>query len=739
MIQTPRSSVLLLPIRTLSWFVLGTLPFAIAAQAGEISDGAAENSAATDAAPSSTELEAVNVTASRGKSLNLDQPSTAGSRLNLTPLETPASVVIISGDSVRAWGDETLVDAETRAPGITASPIPGNGNGALAARGFFGTTSVMQLYDGMQLYNAGGVTTFPYDPWNVDQIEVLYGPASVLYGTGAIGGAVNVVPRRPDPSRSNTQVQLSAGSWNTFHEALDSTGPIGQNTSYRFDISQRNSDGWADRADSRSVAISAALRYDVNPEFHLTLSDDYGNQHPSTYEGTPIVNGALVPGLLGKNFNVYDANVNFVDNWTRLAAEWTPSDSLSLRNDTYVMAHFREYRESYQMAWQPATKTVRRYGYRDIHAHESQYGDHGYLTYKGELAGLKNEVVTGFDLNHAVYSRNDNTNAAGSYTGNSVINPFDFDPGFYADGGAIGILNKYRTVMDQWGVFAEDRLSINERLSLVAGVRRDRYELTREDRVLVGTVTDSTYDTTGWHVGAVYNPVPNLSLYAQYAVASDPVSALPSIGISQQQFKLTTGKQVEAGIKQSLWDDRLQWTFAAYRIVKNNLVTTTLDNPTLSEQVGQQSSRGAEASVAFHLDDAWAIEANGTVLDAKFDSYYATLNGKLVSLAGYRPYMVPNRSANLRLTWDFLPGWQARSAVRYVGNRFADNTDLSELPTYTVVDFGVRWIAASKLKLDLRLSNAFDRIYAQSTSTGTATQWIVGDRRAVVGTVDYQF
>lgn len=113
---------------------------------------------------------------------SLDVPNATGSRLNLTPLETPASITTIDGDTIRARGDQSIVEAQTRAPGITSVANLGNGGTALAARGFSGQGSVLQLIDGVRLFPAAGTITFPTDPWMVEKIDVLSGPASVLYG-----------------------------------------------------------------------------------------------------------------------------------------------------------------------------------------------------------------------------------------------------------------------------------------------------------------------------------------------------------------------------------------------------------------------------------------------------------------------------------------------------------------------------------------------------------------------------
>ena len=117
----------------------------------------------------------------------LDSESETGSRLGLTLIETPATVEIIDGDIIRSRIDTTVLEAVTRSAGITDEANPGNGGTSVAARGFRGQGAVTKLYDGTNYYTAFGTVTVPFDVWGVERIEVLKGPASVIYGEGGIG------------------------------------------------------------------------------------------------------------------------------------------------------------------------------------------------------------------------------------------------------------------------------------------------------------------------------------------------------------------------------------------------------------------------------------------------------------------------------------------------------------------------------------------------------------------------
>jgi iron complex outermembrane recepter protein len=602
----------------------------------------------------------------------------------------------------------------------------------LNVRGFSGTNSVKQLFNGMEIYNAGGVVSFPFDPWNVDHVGVLYGPASVLYGSGAIGGAVNVVARRPDPLQRRNEVMLEAGSFNTYRVAFDTTGPLSDRMSYRFDLSTIDSQHWVERGDSNSVAVSGSLRFDASPNLRFTLSNDFGNQDPSKYLGTPVLNNRPVAGLERRNYNVLDADLNFTDNWTALETVWNPSPSFSVHNSTYFLYHDRIYRDVPTYTYVPATNQVRRTQFRDINnTWETQFGNTGYVKHSGRVFGLRNDVLVGLDFNRNYYHRNDNVRG-----GTSVVNAVEFDPGDYLDFYSEQSKPFYRIHVNQVGGFAETQLHATNDLSFVAGVRLDHYHVNRYDELVLAT-TESNHDATGWNVGAVYDLPRGVTVYGQYAEATDPVNSLASISANQQGFNLSPGYQTEVGLKQSIGNGRAEWTFAAYRLVKEDLLTPAVTNPSLTEQVGQQSSRGLEASLMVKAGPV-RVDLNGTVLDAKFDDFKASVGGSVVSLAGNVPVNVPEESANAIVFWDVTPFLTPRVVVRYVGRRFADNTNapVTRIPSYTVVDIGTRWRVTPKVSLDLRLDNVSDEVYADS---GSSAAWLLGRPRSVTVSANFLF
>ena len=189
----------------------------------------------------------------------LDKPVAVGSNLDLTPLQTPASVTVISREQLDEHGDSKIVDAITRSPGYSSMGHPGNSGSSLSVRGFTDTTSVMWLYDGVRQYGGVGIS-FPFDTAGVDHIDVLRGPASVIYGDGAIGGVLNVVPKKPSRGPIENEIGFTLGSNNTPRMHFGSGGAIDDKWSYRVDLSGDRSDGWVDRGYSNDLSLAAALR-----------------------------------------------------------------------------------------------------------------------------------------------------------------------------------------------------------------------------------------------------------------------------------------------------------------------------------------------------------------------------------------------------------------------------------------------------------------------------------------------
>ncbi|WP_445179941.1 TonB-dependent receptor [Pseudomonas sp. McL0111] len=695
----------------------------------------AVNTAQAETVPLTLPTGTISAQAVDDETVSLTTPTTAGSRLNLTAMETPASVESLSGEQVRARGDRSVQDAVSRSTGISRTGTPGDGGTSLQARGFTGQSSVMQLYDGNRMYTGMGTVTFPVDTWSVERVDVLRGPASVLYGEGATGAVVNVIPKKPFSGEIENHLRVGYGSYDSQQQAFDSGGSLTDTLSYRLNLNRLRSNGWIDRGDSSSDFISAALRWQATDDLAFTLAHDYGDQRPQNYFGTPLINDHLKDSLRDKNYNVRDDKQHYNDQWTRLTSDWQINDAVSASNELYYLKAQRRWQNAENYNFDRDSQQLSRSGYFGIGHQQEQVGDRQTFTFKHSLFGLDSQTVTGVEYNRIRFQLDSNSPF------NDVLpngQPLDLNhpqPGYFESA------NPYRDQFDsstkQMSVFAENRTQLSERWSLVTGVRRDYVHVDRTD-LTDNNQSDKTLTGNNWKAGLVFALTPQTSFYGQVATSTDGVGGLISLSPSQQQYDLSTARQTEIGMKQLFWDQRGEFTLAAYRIVKKKLLTDDPGNPTLKQQVGQQSSNGLEASLDLQLPHAWQLQANAAIVKAKYDDFSAVVNGQTLSYNGNRPVDVPRRTANLWLNKAITDDLKARAGVRYVDARYADMANRNELPSYTVVDATLSWKALRNTTLGLQVNNLFDRQYAQS-QYNEGQQWMLGEPRSFFVTADYTF
>jgi iron complex outermembrane receptor protein len=661
----------------------------------------------------------------------LGQPAPIGSNLDLTSLQTPASVDIITRAQLEARGDTSLVDAITRAPGLSSLAHPGNSGSSLSARGFTDTTSVMRLYDGVRQYGGVGAS-FPFDTWAVERIEVLRGPASVIYGDGAIGGVVNIIPKKPTYGPVVNETQATLGSDGKRALALGSGGAINDRVSYRLDVSGDRSDGWVDRGDSSERAFSGALEFRASRELSLKLSHSQGRQQPMRYFGTPLVNGGQLAAIEAKNYNVADSRIEYKDRWTELSAQWTPGSNVVVRSKLYHIQSDRYWRNAETYRYNPSTRLIDRSGDTEIGHDQTQTGNTTNATFTGTLFGLANQASVGFDLNTSSLRHTNNTYAGSS----GPVDLFNPVPGLYNS--SIPFIPRYRNKAEQYSVFAEDRLELTNEWSLVGGARFDHANLSRTDLIAGAQAFDRNYSNTGWRIGAVYQWRPDLSVYAQFSKAADPVGGMLMLSPANSAFNVSTGKQVEFGVKQSFPDKKGDWTLAAYAIAKNNLLTRDTANPALRVQVGERSAKGIEGTLSLALAQHIQLDANVALLKARYDDFSEAVGGVAVSRNGRVPTDVPERVANLWVGWKPLPEWTLSGGLRHVGKRYADNANTLELPAYTSTDLALQWRTTPATTVKLHGFNVFDK-RSITTSYYTNTQWFVAHGRRVELTLNQRF
>lgn len=673
------------------------------------------------------ELPAVSVTGTRDTNNSLQQPTAVGSRLGLTIRETPASISRMDSISIEERGITRLQDAAVRMPGLSSAAGAGNGGTALTSRGFTGPGSVVQMIDGTRLIVGAGTVSFPVSTWPIETVEVLRGPSSVLFGDGAIGGAVNYVTKRPTTDYAEHTGFATLGSYNTYRIGVGSRGPINEQWSYAAYADVNKHGGYIDKTDYSIGNFSGSLQYKPDGRLTVLLSADASHQDGVRYRGTPVRNGQLDPRLRRANFNVSDSDLEFRDHWVRMNVEYALSDNVQLRNEIYHLTANRHFRDVQNYAYL-ANGNIGRSRYVDIFHEQTQVGNRFDASISSTIGGMKNRLTVGVDAYRVQFAHINNSAADGStYGGNTTIDPFNFVPGLFSANPRPTIA-RVRTNLRTVSVFAEDALDLTPELKLVTGLRQDNMNLDALD-VVNGVLNANVYKPLTGRAGLVWSPSSRLSLYGQYATGVDPAASLLTLTAANARFTLAKGQQIEIGAKGSLADWRGEWTLAAYSIKKTDLIAT--DPATgLPQQIGGQSARGVEVSLSVEPIRGWNVDFNAALLRAQFDSFFETVGGVPVSRSGKTPPNVPQRMANLWSTYRFAQNWQAGAGLQFVGARPGDNANMTRVPSYTLLDLTMSYQATKTTKLQLAVRNATNKSYGLTT-TNNNNQWILGDPRMV--------
>jgi len=689
---------------------------------------------------SSLELPADTVTAdARPKAgLELDRPVETGSRLGLSLRENPASVSIADRVQIERVGARNFLDIANSLPGVNASAPPGWG-GYVAYRGFNGA-QISQLFNGINLQY--GAANRPVDAWIYDRVELIGGPSSFLHGSGSVGGTLNYVTRLASRDESSGEVRISYGRFDTtqvafgFNQALNEGA--GPRHYARIDFSRDDSNGYIDRQERGASNLAFSLLSDLTPRLSHTLAIEYlGEKEDSPYWGAPTLNpksGTLKIDRHDRfaNYNVEDGRYEQRTRWLRSITDYQLGDVTSLRNTFYHYEGQRDYRNLEVYRYSADNTTIDRSGgYRQRHDQELN-GNRVELLHQGELFGRRSDWVFGLD-----YSVNQQTNYPRSVSAvHDNVTPGAFDPGHFEDiAGMTEPREKGRSnEIETSAAFVENRQQLSERLALVTALRYDHIELDGTNHRSVGADDPARFERR-WDVftgraGLVYQFTHDLTGYVQYSTSAEPPGGtLTGASFSQvRDYDLSTGRQVEIGSKLSFLDGRGTATLAAYRIVRKDFPVAG-PQPNTTVQAGQQTSEGIELAASLWLTPKLLAEGNFAWVDAQYDEFNEVVSGVSISRKGKTPINIPDRVANLRLTYDVAPTWQLGADARYVSAVHADYANTMWVPSYTVYGAFVSHRLDDHTEVTLRGRNLTDEVYARFIHQSN-TQYYLGEPRS---------
>lgn len=613
--------------------------------------------------------------------------ATAATRMPTTLLETPQQVQVLTGELLRARGVESMKQA------VEVVPAAGLQLGEGRRDNFFirGFNAVNDMYldgvrDDAQYYR---------DLSNTERIEVVEGPAAVLYGRGSSGGLINRVTKKPSMEGTLGELSYTAGSYGEQRGGADlDTVVPGTRKTLGFRLtgaaetegSQRHF-YWEDRytfaptlawkpSEATTVTVQAErLRDDRLPDrgipylsstgapASVPVGNFYGYVGPLA--GSNFIHSAVTDGTL-------DAKHAFADGWTahgvqRLAGYTTNFANMYATNVTPVAGGDAQVgRGEYDgtQAWQTA--------YTNAEAYHS-----------GHWARMSHTLLLG-----AEYGREATDST--QYNGPTNQMPVSLlHPGVVAPVLSTTLGRNNRFLGQTNALYAQDLIGFAAKWKALVGVRMDSSRQTLELRPPTNTTQNlgRTDYAASPRVGIVYAARSWVSVYGNYSKTFDPSGEGLSLAVNNAQLKPEVTENYETGAKLNLLGDKLLVTASLFRLDRTSIKTTDPNNPLALLNLGEQRTDGAEIGFQGSPARHWQIFGGYAWLDGRIVSSNSLSNG--VSLQGRRPAMSPLHNASLWTTYSFGNGWGVSGGMVARDAQFASTDNLAKLPGYARVDASV--------------------------------------------------
>ncbi|MET4800664.1 TonB-dependent receptor [Bradyrhizobium sp. LB11.1] len=700
--------------------------------------------------------------------LNTAAVAGVSSRLGISVRETPATVEMISQQTMQDQGIRTTTDVAKAAVGVTGGDAPG-APAIFSMRGF-GGDQLTTLYNGIPI-GPSTMTGRPMDVAGLQQVEIIKGPDSLVAGLGATGGAVNYVTKAPHTGPIVNEAFTSYDSFNGYRAGYGSGGStLVDGLDYRFDISHFNDKSFIDDSYSKLSNVSGQLNYRVNDSLKIWGAAEYKQDSDRFYWGTPIVpaNGpgivptsGIVSGTwsnyylgggtpvaptidartLTTNYNVLDNHSGASELWLRSGFQWDITNNVSLKSQVYG---YDAHRHWFNNEISSFDQTVGNFAgvqsiYRERlaldHA-QRLYGNITDLTVNTDIGGLDNRFVATLAASNNQFNVSQDTLFFNDYV--DLLNP---DRGLYGPRSDEKIYTRVNTA----SLSFEDRLKLTSTFALIGGIRFEDIKLDRTRFFPDGTLESgkgypfsTSFNPITGRVGYTWDIAPGVMLYSQYATAADPTVANIFILAPSVPLLLTTSRTYETGVKLQSADKRAEATFSAFDIQRKNVYVP--ESGIVFNVAGKMESKGIEIAAAINPIAGLKLWGNVAFVQSRFiDFSYVDGSGVFQSYSGKTPPNVPNFIANAGASYRFdttLPV-EIGASMRHVGDRFNYQDNLVVMNGYTTFDAfafvdipKTYFTGVENTRLSFRVRNLTNKLYAAWGDPGYTDQIILGAPRS---------
>lgn len=669
------------------------------------------------------------------------EQSRVGTKTNTSILETPQSVSVITREQMDTQQPVSSSSALRYTAGATSEKYGGYG-GYLDITRIRGVDADYYL-DGLRIISNPGSWLPQIDPYSLERIEVLRGPASAIYGQGTGGGIVNQVSRKPQDVALH-ELNLQYGSFNRKQIGFDSTGPINDDGTflYRFTASGLDTEGQVENTRHKRLYVVPSLTWQPNLQTSWTVIAMY-SQEPElpNYNSLP----AAVLGLDGSLYPQINRRRNFTD----------MNFENSSRQQSFLSSLFEyDFENSWQLVsnarYMYVKSDIQRgvvYGYQEVNGSPQLKGYYELTPAKVNTFSMDNHLIGNVewgDMTHTIlmgvdYAKGTLKNELYS-VGPILLDPYgsQYRPNIVPDFTASRLAPwKVKQEFTRVGAYLQDQMAY-DRWRLVLSARHDWSQIDDETHSYSPTSRVSKQDDTKWsgRAGLSYQFDIGLAPYISYATSFDPLLGTDYQG---EPFVPVESEQTEVGIKFHPANSSTLLTAAVFQLEQTNVKTSDADHLGFNTQAGKVRTRGLDLQATTEIVSNLNLIANYTYLDNELV--------KDTSYQGKSLTQTPKHSASIwmdyLINYDAFSGLKLGGGVRYLGKSFGDPSNDFEVPSATVIDLAATYqldSLSSELSgatLAFNVSNLTDKQYVASCTS--RLYCFVGQERSMIATLSYRW
>jgi len=640
------------------------------------------------------------VSVSGTKELTTDyQPliTTTAAKIDAPLRDIPQTVDVVPGQLIEDQAAHSLQDVLKNVPGVSFNLGDGQRD-QFVIRGFdaMGDLFVDGIRDDALYYR---------DLSNIERVEVVKGPAAVLYGRGSSGGIINRITKKPGASVH--ELTLTAGTYDQKRMAVDIGDKLGDAAAFRITGAVEDSGSFRDQGflERENIAPSLALKFSENTK--LLLQVEKLHDRRVTDFGIPAYKGKPVKVDIDTYYGSRNAkNDDYTDSDVlsgRATLEHKINNNLTLRNTfgtyNYDMDRNNTLVQSVNETNKTATLT-----HNQVARQDDGWFNQLELFQKLELAGMQHQLLYGMEVGRQYKDMKRWGWSVPTQTV-SLFNPILPALSQFGTRSVNPNLNNL-TTLEVTSAYIQDMVTLSSHWKALIGTRHDRFEQKVEDR-LSGIDPKRTDSVWSPRAGLVFQPNDWQSYYVSYSRSFQPSGETLSFTQAQSEMAPEETANIEIGTKMDFFDGMLTTTASVFHLERENIkgvnpVTNTL------VAVGTQRTQGVELTVAGEVAPNWQISAGYAHLDARITESVARQNG--VALEDNRAALTPQNSANIWLMHNLGNGFSVGGGMNYVGSRYTSADNLVMLDSYLTADAVAKY-QSKRYDVAFNVKNITDKEY----------------------------